>query len=86
MDSIIIEVPQDIVSRMKLPKQQIREHLLVDLATSLYQQGILAFGPARKLCKMTKWEFIKELGVRKIERHYDEKNLEEDLHFAYNSQ
>jgi len=31
---------------------------------------------------MSKWEFIKELGKRKIEMHYTERELEEDLAFA----
>jgi predicted HTH domain antitoxin len=32
---------------------------------------------------LSKWEFQKELGIRKIERHYEEKDLEEDIKFAY---
>ena len=82
MDSIMIEIPGDIVSAMKLPKAWIKEHLLVDIAVSLYQQGILSFGKARELCKKTKWDFSQELGVRKVERHYDEKDLKEDLNIA----
>ncbi len=83
MNSITIEIPKEIVSTMKLPRKRIKEYLLVDVAASLYQQGILSFGTARKLCKMTKWEFSRELGLRKVERHYEEKDLEEDIEFAY---
>jgi predicted HTH domain antitoxin len=86
MDSITIEIPGEIVSTMKLPRKRIKEHLVQDLAISLYQQGILSFGKARELCKMTKWEFSKELGARKIERHYEEKDLEEDMDFAIDRQ
>ncbi len=86
MDGITIEIPKEIVSTMKLPRKRIREHLMVDIAVSLYQQGILSFGKARQLCKMTKWEFSRELGLRKVERHYEERDLEEDIEFAYNRQ
>ncbi len=80
---ITIKIPWAIVHTMKLPKRQVKEYLIADIATSLYSQGILSFGKARQLCKMSKWEFQKELGMRKIERHYEEKDLDEDLNFAY---
>jgi len=83
MDGITITIPEDIVHTMKVPRQRVKEQLLVEIATSLYQQGILSFGKARQFCKLTKWEFQKELGVRRIERQYDEKDLDEDIKFAY---
>jgi len=82
MQGLTIEIPGDIVATMKLPRKRIKEHLLIDIALSLYQQGILSFGKARQLCNLNKWEFQKELGIRKIERHYEEKDLEEDIKFA----
>jgi len=86
MQGLTIEIPGDIVATMKLPRKRIKEYLLIDIAASLYQQGILSFGKARQLCNLSKWEFQKELGIRKIERHYEEKNLEEDIKFAYSHQ
>ncbi len=83
MDGITIKIPKDIVATMKLPGKMIKEYLLVEIASSLYKQGILSFGKARELCKMSKWDFQKELGLRKIERHYDNADLEEDIEFAY---
>ena len=83
MQGLTLEIPGEIVATMKLPRKRIKEHLLIDIAASLYQQGILSFGKARQLCKLNKWEFQKELGVRKIERHYEEKDLEEDIKFAH---
>ncbi len=56
--------------------------LKLELAIALYQRGIISLGKARKLAEMSKWEFIEELGKRKIERHYTEKELDEDLAFA----
>jgi predicted HTH domain antitoxin len=83
MQGLNIEIPGEIVATMKLPGKRIKEHLLIDIAASLYQQEILSFGKARQLCNLSKWEFQKELGIRKVERHYDEKDLEEDIKFAH---
>jgi len=54
----------------------------LELATAIHRRGIISFGNARKLAGVSKWEFLEELGKRKIERHYTEKELEEDLAFA----
>jgi len=83
MQGLTIEIPGEIVATMKLPRERIKEHLFIDLAASLYQQGILSFGKARQFCNLNKWEFQKELGLRQITRHYEEKDLEEDIKFAY---
>lgn len=83
MQGLTIEIPGEIVATMKLPRKRIKEHLLTDIAVSLYQQGILAFGKARQFCNLSKWEFQKELGIRQIERHYEDTDLEEDIKFAY---
>ena len=79
---IMLEIPQDIVYSLKLPDDQIQKQLLTELSVSLYEKNILSFGKARELAKMTIWEFNDELGIRKINRHYTEINLEEDITFA----
>ena len=76
----MIDIPDDVLAPMKLPE---KERLLkVELAIALYQRGILSMGKARKLAGMSKWEFIEELGKRKIERHYTIRELEEDVSFV----
>ena len=57
----------------------------LELALALYQRGILAMGPARRLADISKREFLGELGKRKIERHYTVEELEEDVAFAKGS-
>ena len=80
----MIDIPDDVLASMKLPE---KERLLkVELAIALYQRGILSMGKARKLAGMSKWEFIEELGKRKIERHYTIRELEEDISFAEGSE
>ena len=81
----MIDIPDDVLASMKLPEKDRERFLKVELAIALYQRGILSMGKARKLAGMSKWEFIEELGRRKIERHYTIKELEEDISFAKGS-
>jgi len=80
--SIHLEIPEDIILSLKIPKDKVQEELLKELAIILYERHILSFGKARELSKMGKWEFLEELGKRKIQRHYTDKDLEEDIKFA----
>ncbi|MBS3026664.1 MAG: UPF0175 family protein [Dolichospermum sp. DET50] len=50
-----------------------------DLALQLYAQNIFTFGQARRLANLSVWEFQQLLGQRKIERHYNEFDLLEDV-------
>ena len=77
-----ISIPEDVIVSIKIPEKDLEKVLKLELATALYQRGVISPGNARKLAGMSKWEFIEELGKRKIERHYTERELEEDLAFA----
>jgi len=77
-----ISIDEDILNAIKLPKKDKEEMLKLELALALYQRGVISLGKARKLADMGKWEFIDELKKRKIERHYTERELEEDIEFA----
>ena len=77
-----ISIDEDILNAIKLPKKDKEEMLKLELALALYQRGVISLGKARKLAGMGKWEFIDELKKRKIERHYTERELEEDIEFA----
>ena len=81
-----IDIPEDVVSSLKLPKNEIDRILKLDLAIALYERGAISLGKARKLAGLSKWEFIQELGKRRIERHYTEKELKEDIEFVKSSQ
>jgi len=79
---ITLDIPEDIILSLKIPKDTIQKELLKELSIILYEKHILSFGKARELAKMSKWEFQDELGKRKILRHYTEKDLREDIKFA----
>lgn len=51
----------------------------VELAISLYAQGRLSIGKARELAGMSLWDFRQLLGARKIEPHFNEEDLDQDI-------
>ena len=79
MASIVIEIPDDVIPAIKLPRKELEKALKVELAIHLYAVGILSFGPARRLADMSKMEFHFLLGQRGIERQYDSDDFEKDL-------
>jgi len=79
MASLIIEIPADVVSAIKLPRKELDRALKIELALHLYATGILSFGPARRLAEMSKMEFHFLLGQRRIERQYDLEDYKKDL-------
>ncbi|WP_208599065.1 UPF0175 family protein [Desulfonatronum thioautotrophicum] len=77
-----IEIPDDIMATVKFPPDRAREELLKEIAFSFYERKILSMGSARKLSGLDKWAFIDGLAARKIERHYSEEELLEDISYA----
>jgi predicted HTH domain antitoxin len=72
MNSINLQLSSDLINE---GEQAIRK----ELALQLYEQNIFAFGQARRLANLSVWEFQQLLGTRKIERHYSEVDLLEDV-------
>jgi predicted HTH domain antitoxin len=80
--SIQLEIPDSVAQAMRLPIAQRQQQLLLELAISLYAQGILSFGKARELAGLSKYEFGLILGRRAVPRHYGKDELEDDLTYA----
>ena len=53
--------------------------ILQELALKLYAENIFTFSQARHLANLSVWEFQKLLGQNKIERHYNEADLAQDI-------
>jgi len=81
--TILLEIPDSVARALRLPPAEQRHQLKVELALSLYAQGILSFGKARELADMSKLEFGLLLGKRNLPRHYTNEDLQDDL--AYGS-
>jgi predicted HTH domain antitoxin len=80
--AIHLEIPDTVADAMRLPGDERQQGILIELAVSLYGQGILSFGKARQLCGMTKYEFSVLLGRRSVPRHYTQEDLQDDLKYA----
>ena len=79
---IQLEIPDDVAQAIRLPLEEQKEQLLLELAVALYARGILSLGKARELASLSKYEFGLLLGKRGIPRHYEAEDLQDDLTYA----
>jgi len=79
MGKLVLEIPDDLFEALRLPPEEKVIRLHRELAVRLYQKGLLSFGKARELAGMGKWEFHDLLGKEGVIRHYDLKDLQDDL-------
>jgi len=84
--ALVLNIPDEILQSIKLPKKQIERELKKELAFLLYGRELVSMGMARKLAGLSKWEFMEGLAERGIQRHYYEKELDEDIKYAKSSQ
>ena len=77
-----LDIPDSVARSLRLPSAEREQRLKVELALSLYSQGILSFGKARQLAEISHYEFGQLLGKRQIIRHYDDTDLQDDLDYA----
>ena len=80
--AIHLEIPDSVAQAIRLPRGEQKQRVLVELAVSLYAQGILSFGKARQLCGLGKYDFGLLLGQRGVPRHYTDEDLKDDLKYA----
>ncbi len=76
---ITMELPDDVLNILNIPKDKLSSELKIQLALFLYEKGKLSFGKARELSGLTVWEFMEKLSENKIPLKYDVKDLKEDL-------
>ncbi|MBE0699976.1 MAG: UPF0175 family protein [Anaerolineaceae bacterium] len=70
-----LSIPRDILDSARMTPNQAK----IELAVSLYAQGRLSIGKARELANMPIWELRQLLGSRKIEPHFNEDDLDQDV-------
>lgn len=80
--TLVLTIPDEVLQTIKLPKKQAERELQKELAFLLYEREMVSMGVARRLARLTKWEFMEGLAERGIQRHYEEKELEEDIEYA----
>jgi len=80
-----LEIDDEVYEALQLPEGEREDTLKKELAVSLYARDILSVGKARSLASLSKREFHELLGVREINRHYDETELAEDIEYSEES-
>ena len=83
---VVLSIPDEIIDTIKMPRKDAEKALLKEMAFLLYERGFASMGVARKLSGLSKWEFIEGLKEREISRHYDERELDEDIAYAHSGQ
>lgn len=84
--ALVLTIPDEVLETLKLPKRKAEKEIKKELAFVLYEKELVSMGVARRLAGLSKWEFIEGLAERGIARHYDEKELEEDIKYAKGDQ
>ena len=79
MPQLNLEIPEELIQSLKLPRDEVPARLKRELALRLYEKGLLSFGKARELAGMTRWEFSRLLGEEGIPRHYDFEEFDRDI-------
>ena len=80
-----LEIDDEVYEALQLPEGEREDTIKKELAASLYARDILSVGKARSLASLSKREFHELLGVREINRHYDETELAEDIEYSEES-
>lgn len=81
-EDIVLTIPSSLAQEMKLPPDTIREELMIELAISLYQRGIITAAQACRLAGFDRYQFEEILWKRQIPVHYSEKDLDKDIRYA----
>lgn len=84
--NLMLEIPAEVLAAVKLPPGEVEQELRQELALALYRREVLGIGPARRLARLSRWEFEELLGQRQIPRHYTAQDLAEDIDYARSHQ
>lgn len=79
MAELSIQVSEGLQQAVRLPSEEVPVRLERELAIRLYDKGLLTFGQARELARMTRWDFRELLAEEGVCRRYDLDELRDDL-------
>jgi predicted HTH domain antitoxin len=79
MKTVTLDIPEEILIAVKIPRNRLQTGLKRELALQLYRENMISFANAHRLAGMSKLEFHYLLGERQIPRQYDGADYEKDL-------
>ena len=79
MQSILLEIPEEIASQIKLPPKRAKKMLMEELVLRLYEQGIITSAQGASLLKKDRVFFERFLAEREIPFHEEPHELDGDV-------
>ena len=79
MQSILLEIPEEIATQIKLPPKRAKMMLMEELVIRLYEQGIITSAHGASLLKKDRVSFERFLAEHEIALHGDPDEIENDL-------
>ena len=80
--SVTLDIPDDLVERLRTDRAQAEAQLRLELAIALYRDGKLPPGRAAELAGLGRWEFENVLRDRQVLMPYTLTDLEHDIAYA----
>ena len=77
---VSLEIPDEVVSALKLPARGLEGALRKELAIHLVAEGLLPQGSACRLAGMSRLAFERLLGERQIPLRYTPADVDADVH------
>jgi predicted HTH domain antitoxin len=81
--NITLDIPESVIGSLRVPEGEIQARLKMELAITLYAQGLLSFGKASDLAELDRFSFSDLVTTRGIQRHYGAEELAEDFDYAH---
>ena len=79
---ITVKIPDSVVQGLRLPELEAERRIKVELALTLYAQGLLSLAKAAELADTSRLLFAELLTERGVARHYSDEDLADDLTYA----
>jgi predicted HTH domain antitoxin len=80
--TLTVEIPDELVQARHLSPSSVSLEVRKEVALALYTRGLVSAGKAAEFAQVTRQDFEELLASRRIERPYDEEELERDLAWA----
>lgn len=80
--SLALEISDEVVTAMRLPRQEVTDEPMKELALGLYAREVLSIGKAVEMARIGRRAFEALLAKRHMVRPFDTAELETDLAWA----
>ena len=79
MEPIVLQIPPEIATQMKLPLKRAQKVLMEELVLRLYEEGIISAGQGAYLLGMDRLPFERFVAERCMAIHCDVEELDQDI-------